>query len=1504
MRGILCSLFFLLSSILLHNDLQSQTASHVVISEVYGGGGNSGALYRNDYVELYNPTSSPVIMTDWSIQYGSPTGGSLTGKTIFSGTIAARGFFLVQEAQGPGGTIDLPAPDAAGTLNFGAANGKVALASDTLAVTAPFSPNVVDFVGYGTANQYEGSGPAPALSNTTSGERKAQASSTAASMAPGGADELNGNGDDTNNNAADFVAQSSQFPQNSASPPENPVSGKQPPVIGAVSRSIFVPPAGGTDSVIAPITDADGEIVAGKLHLRVNGGADDSSIALTPLGGSRWAAVVPASKNTANGTLVEYFLSAVDDSSNYVSTSTALQGYFVGDAPVSSIKAHPLAAIIGYGVQVNGVINVRTNTHALGQGFMQDATGGIEMFRTGGLPPLAAARSARVQGPIGNFNNAYEINPPSFIDTTGATSLASVAITLPTAESPSNANEGKLVRINGLTTDSTGAFISPKNYVYRNGSGDTISIRIESNGPANDLPGKPIPVSAVDAVGILSYSNTFLRLKPRGQTDLGFDPADGTGTAAIRPSVRLTSQSAVAETLTINGDGVNTIRGTSIALPATWTWSDTSSKSLSGPGFASANASVSGDGSTGAPYLLTIANAFVTNVNPGTIILLGLNTPSAGGPTTFSVRTKGASGVLSPIGVSPAVNIAGGGFEAVSSGNWSSPSTWAGGAVPGAVDDVTMSTLGVVVTVDIPGAQCRNLTMTGSGTGATAGPVLEFMSTGAPQLAVNGNLTIGGGSGSGQGGRAKLTSNGNANSILIVKHKITTTSANSTGSGSAGLNMNEGTVKLIGATTDTLVNSAGLRLGDLRIGDGSAGKTLVWAPTRTSTLAIRSLTVKSGSIFWIGAANDSTANDIGNSTSSGVPTLTGGITIESGGAIKPQDFTAGVDAASINLSGGGITNDGTLNLLSGTAPAGTHYAVKFGGFPASTPGMKQTIGGSQPGIYADIVVGTTDTLVLQQDMIVSSPHKALLNGMLLETPGNTLIGPVEATRTVAQSAPVSFGGIGLTITAAGAAPGITTVRRVAGPGGAQTGNGHTSILRYFDISPATNAGLNASFDFYYDDSELAGQDATALRLWTSSDGGSSWTYRPGSADLPGRRLSASGINALSRVTAADTAHALGSNTIAFFYNSGWNMVSLPYLVPDFRKSVLFPGAVSNAFAYNGVYERKDTLRNGVGYWVKFAAKDTARFSGVPRVGDTVIVNEGWNMIGSIGSPVPRTAIAEIPGGIVRSQLFAYTGVYVRSDTVWPGSGYWVKTNAAGKLVLSASAPVKSKPTSIGSRLNSIIIQDYARHEGVLYFGRDRDRGISSELYELPPVPPEGNFDVRYSTQSIAAFSEDNASREIPIRIAFPTYPLTMRWVISAGDGTGAVLVIGQKEFELTADGSTVIGIPASDIKLRLSPVKTAERPERFALEQNYPNPFNPATDIRWEMADGGYVTIGVYDLLGRKVAMLVDEEKPAGKYTVEWDGTSDDHIQLSGGVYFVRMESGSFSDVKKIALIK
>ncbi len=141
--------------------------SPVLISQVYGAGGNSGAVFNSDYIELYNRSEAAVDLAGWSVQYASASGTSWQSVPL-AASLAPGKYYLVKLAGGTTGSA-LPAPDATGTINMSGTQGKVALRNSTATFTGS-SPvgqtGLQDFVGFGTANAYEGSGAAPAASST------------------------------------------------------------------------------------------------------------------------------------------------------------------------------------------------------------------------------------------------------------------------------------------------------------------------------------------------------------------------------------------------------------------------------------------------------------------------------------------------------------------------------------------------------------------------------------------------------------------------------------------------------------------------------------------------------------------------------------------------------------------------------------------------------------------------------------------------------------------------------------------------------------------------------------------------------------------------------------------------------------------------------------------------------------------------------------------------------------------------------------------------------------------------------------------------------------------------------------------------------------------------------------------------------------------------------------------------------------------------------------------
>jgi hypothetical protein len=155
--------------------------------------------------------------------------------------------------------------------------------------------------------------------------------------------------------------------------------------------------------------------------------------------------------------------------------------------------------------------------------------------------------------------------------------------------------------------------------------------------------------------------------------------------------------------------------------------------------------------------------------------------------------------------------------------------------------------------------------------------------------------------------------------------------------------------------------------------------------------------------------------------------------------------------------------------------------------------------------------------------------------------------------------------------------------------------------------------------------------------------------------------------------------------------------------------------------------------------------------------------------------------------------------------------------------------------------------------------------------------------------------------------AYFTMPVDLRFFGSGLDTTISV-------FNTTDDQSFFFNFTVSPDSVQLDPdnwiLKDIQKvpsgvtrdpfiPQEMSLQQNYPNPFNPATTIRYELSKTTWVTLTIFDILGRNVITLVDKEQPAGYYSPQWDAAN-----VPSGIYFYRLRAGTFSQTKKMAIIK
>lgn len=367
--------------------------AQVVISQVYGGGGNSGAVYKSDFIELHNNGSTSVDLTGWSVQYGSATGTGAWTVTTLSGSIAAGGYYLVKEADGTGGTTSLPTPDATGTIAMSGSNGKVLLANTATAFSGACPSGMVDLVGFGTANCAEGTAVA-ALTNTTAAIRAGEGCT------------------DTGNNSTDFTT-GAAAPRNSASSAYSCSGGSTPTLSindvslaeGNAGQTAFVftvslsaaAPAGG---VSVNYATADGTATAGSDYTAASG-------TLTiPEGSTTATLTVQVNGDTDSEPDETFFVNLSDATGASIGDAQGLGTILNDDIIATAIHdiqgSGQTSPLVGQTVTATGVVTARK-----GAGFWIQApddqadadpatSEGVYVY-TGSAPPAAAAVGNLVQ---------------------------------------------------------------------------------------------------------------------------------------------------------------------------------------------------------------------------------------------------------------------------------------------------------------------------------------------------------------------------------------------------------------------------------------------------------------------------------------------------------------------------------------------------------------------------------------------------------------------------------------------------------------------------------------------------------------------------------------------------------------------------------------------------------------------------------------------------------------------------------------------------------------------------------------------------------------------------------------------------------------------------------------------------------------------------------------------------------------------------------------------------
>ncbi len=453
----LLALFSLVLALAGSSQSAQALSTTVVISQVYGGGGNSGAPYTNDFVELFNRGATTVSLSGMSVQYASATGtGNFAGNPIapLAGSLAPGQHYLVQLASGGANGVALPTADATGTANMSGTGGKVALVNATtgLACNGGSTPcsaaqlaQIVDLVGLDGANFYEGSAAAPATSNTTAALRK-------------------GNGcTETDNNSADF--------ETIAPNPRNTVSPLSPCVASDTAPSVVsTTPADGAAGIAANanivVTFSEPVNVTGAwftLACSISG-----TKAATVTGGPATFTLDPAT-DFANGDACSLTVLAANvsdqDTNDPPDSMTANVSVGFSTLDVCPLPFTPIPAIQGSGATValpgaqttQGVVvaDYEGPSPALRGFFIQDPVGdgnpatsdGIFVFEGSNANTVSLGDVVRVTGTAGENQGQSQISVGTIVKC-GTGTVTPTDVTLPfVAADAAEVYEGMLVRL-------------------------------------------------------------------------------------------------------------------------------------------------------------------------------------------------------------------------------------------------------------------------------------------------------------------------------------------------------------------------------------------------------------------------------------------------------------------------------------------------------------------------------------------------------------------------------------------------------------------------------------------------------------------------------------------------------------------------------------------------------------------------------------------------------------------------------------------------------------------------------------------------------------------------------------------------------------------------------------------------------------------------------------------------------------------------------------------------
>ena len=377
---------------------------------------------------------------------------------------------------------------------------------------------------------------------------------------------------------------------------------------------------------------------------------------------------------------------------------------------------------------------------------------------------------------------------------------------------------------------------------------------------------------------------------------------------------------------------------------------------------------------------------------------------------------------------------------------------------------------------------------------------------------------------------------------------------------------------------------------------------------------------------------------------------------------------------------------------------------------------------------------------------------------------------------------------------------------------------------------------------------------------------------------------------------------------------GWNFVSLPVVPSNPASGTVFPNISSGlpiTFSSNQ-YNTADTVAPGIGYFVKYADVVDRTVSGVAvkRIDPTlplyltVKVFPGWNTVGALAVPtyVDDNYMSFRPVGSGRSpgrvgEVYSYKPQrgYEQTARILPGLGYWLKVDGTGYYVLTAPASelngkVEPKIADDYKVLNQLRISDADQKVGTVYFGRNGS--IGNQRYELPPVPGESMFDVRFSNNGFVSASKELNGAHV-VNFQGTEYPVVLSVNNADADYVVTDALTGYVLGTLKQGEAGAIRINNPLVK---SVKLTATGTSATMLSAAYPNPATNSASFEFAVPAEQSVTISLIDALGVEVKSLYNGvAKGLNRVEISTEG-------LAAGVYFYKMTTNGRTETRQLVI--